>query len=153
MPACDAFQNAGEASPQSFAAWFHLALGAHYAGDSERACVALHRAGQLRPKNLWVVWLRGELIAAAGESSQVCDWVSREEARFLGRPALQLRVGHLLMRVGQVDRGREWIEQACARIRWGDGDRALGTCFEWRPGGRIVCPERALLLAGPPAIR
>lgn len=155
--ACAAFERASEELPRSFAAWFHLALGSHYAGDVERAGSALRHAEELRPRDLWVAWLQGELFADEESPERVHEWLRRDEARFVGRPPLQLRVGNLLVRIGQVDRGREWVRQACERISWGDdvhhSEDAMDSCFETRPRGRLVCRERALLFAGPPSVR
>ena len=152
-----AFQQVVALEPHSFPGWIHLALAAHYDSDLVAAESALDRARRLQPRNLWVGWLEAELLASA-EPGRAVQRVQRDEARFLSAPSLQLRVGHLLMRVGETHRGASWIEQARARITSDAATATLGATgpgepIEWCDRGRLVWPRRATLLAGPPGLR
>ncbi|MFQ5655882.1 MAG: tetratricopeptide repeat protein, partial [Planctomycetota bacterium] len=161
--AARAFAELVERSPCSFPGWFHLALARNYSGDRAAARDALDRAAALQPHDPWVTWLEAELLVAEGRKEDALEILRRRKSQLVGSAATLLRGGGLLLRLGEEARGREWVARALDEPGCGRSLRSLRQgveptsrsradtlpAVEWREGGRVVFPRRAILFSGP----
>ena len=98
--------------PRDFSGWLHLALSTYRAGRVESASKALTQAQRLRPHDPWVEWLRAEILLATGDAPGAILVVDRSKTAWVRQPALLLRGGDLLRRLGEEEGGEDWIQRA-----------------------------------------
>ena len=139
--AVESFQSAIDREEQSFFAWFHLALAAHYDGDRALSAQALARASALQPHSIWVEWLAVERLAMAGESEAARKRIESRKSEWVESDALLLRGAVLLQRLGFEDRAQEWWR----RIYGEDAPPLSRDHIRWTSRGLLVFPERVHL--------
>ena len=140
-PATAAFQTCLDEDGPSYSVWFHLALAAHYAGNPERAEVALARAVELKPHDVWGEWLAVERLALAGESEEALARIEARKSAWVESEPLLLRGAILHKRLGFDERALEWWERA-------HHDEEIPLTREtvrWTPRGLLIFPDRVLI--------
>ena len=115
--------------PSDFFAWLHLAMATFQEGRIESASKALKEAERLHPHDPWVEWLRAEVLLALEDPTGAREVVDRRKTAWLRQPALLLRGGDLLRRLGEVEGGEDWIQRAIEEI----GDPAAGNWLRQEP--------------------
>ena len=139
--AVTAFRDAIAQKEESFFAWFHLALAAHYDGDSVLSAEALMRASSLQPHSVWVEWLEVERLALAGDRDEAMKRIESRKSEWVESEALLLRGAVLLKRLGFEDRAQEWW-----RRTYGEAAPPLSRDqVRWTSRGLLVLPERVQL--------
>ncbi len=136
-----AFEISIEVDGPSHGAWFHLALAAHFGGNPKVAEVALERAMELQPHDVWGEWLAVERLAIAGEAKQALARIEARKSEWVESQPLLLRGAILQKRLGFDARAAEWWDRAHRT----DPIPLNRDTVRWTSRGLLVFPDRVLL--------
>ncbi|MDC3251962.1 tetratricopeptide repeat-containing serine/threonine-protein kinase [Planctomycetota bacterium] len=122
--------------------WFHKALCEMHMGDLKSARTSIDRCRKLNPLDGWNDWLFAEIAHADGRIGVTRETLEISQARLHAADSLALRTASLWDRLGSKKTANDWLKRSRKNVNdWQD--------IEWRRGGRIVLPKRAILFLGP----